>query len=301
MFRKILSCFALPLLLFLTNSSGNSAPRAARKPGGLNPGPDIITGDIEDLEEFGSSGTQVGLGVSTTSCNAGNVPLDFFQLPNTDHPVIPQNLYRMSGGSGNNDRFEQIGQSWVKHAFATKDLNACGFGCIPGNATHLGIGCSDTYSSSFNATQGDLGSRALVNPFTGVFQSTANNHSGHAHTGTSHRILVEVSDLDTTMNPGATYYVEVQYITPQEYAWCQTHPGECNMYNNSSYRRFDVIGTTHFFFPKGRSHSAHDSGHQRLDWSDHPPDRARAGSRWPCLHCLQGDGAGPKVTQISLG
>jgi hypothetical protein len=88
----------------------------------------------------------------------------------------------------------------------------------------------------------------LINPFTGVFQSTARNHAGHAHTGTSHRILVEGSDLNTTLNPGATYYVEVQYISSDEYSWCQTHPGQCNMYNNASYRRFDVSGTTSFLF-----------------------------------------------------
>ena len=254
MFREILRCFTLPLLLLLTSSSGNSAPRAGPSaPDGRNSGPDIITGDLEDLEEFGSSGTQVGLALSTTSCNAGNVPLDFFQFPNTNHPVIPQNLYRMSGGSGNNDRFEQIGQSWAKHAFATKDLDVCGFGCIQGDFNHLGIGCSDTYSSSLNATQIYLGSRALLNPFTGVFQSPPNEHGGHAHTGTSHRILVEVNDLDTTMNPGATYYIEVQYITPQEYAWCQTHAGQCNMYNNSSYRRFEVVGTKHFLFTEAEA------------------------------------------------
>ncbi len=99
-----------------------------------------------------------------------------------------------------------------------------------------------------NATQSDLGSRALINPFTGVFQSTANNHAGHIHTGTSHRILVEGSDLNTTLNPGATYYAEVQYISSDEYTWCQTHPGECNMYNNASYRRYNVSGTTSFTF-----------------------------------------------------
>ena len=32
--------------------------------------------------------------------------------------------------------------------------------------------------------------------------------------------------------------------TPQEYTWCQTHPGQCNMYNNASYRKFLVNGTT---------------------------------------------------------
>jgi hypothetical protein len=251
MFRKILSYFALLLLLFLCNSSGNSAARgdgARNAPGGLNAGPDIITGDIADLEEYGNDGTQVGLGVSTTSCNAGNVPVDFFVLPSTDHPIIPHNLYRMSGGAGNADRFEQIGQSWVKHTFGADQFNICGFGCIPADFTHLGAGCSDTYASFQNAEQDALGSRAWVNPFTGVFQSTANDHTGHVHTATSHRILVNVSDLDETLNSGATYYCEVQYISPHEYAWCQTHPGQCNMYNNASYRQFRVSGTTTFLF-----------------------------------------------------
>jgi hypothetical protein len=248
MFRKILSCFTLPLLLFLSNSSGNSAPQATQStPDGFNPGPDIITGDLDNLVQYGSSGTQVGLGVSTTSCNAGNVPVDFLALPDTDHPIIPHNMYRMSGGSGNDDRFEQIGQSWAKHTFGADQFDVC-FTCIPANFTHLGVGCSDTYASSQNAAPGDLGSRARINPFTGVFQSSANNHSGHTHTGTSHRIAVERTDLDTTMNPGAKYYVEVQYISPHEYVWCQAHPGECNMYNNASYRQFTVSGTTSFTF-----------------------------------------------------
>ncbi|MEY2490841.1 MAG: hypothetical protein QOC70_2783 [Verrucomicrobiota bacterium] len=251
MFRKILSCFTLPLLLLLSGSSGNSAPGAAPgAPEGFNAGPDIITGDIGEiggLEQFGSSGTQVGLGVSTTSCNAGNVPVNFFMMPATNHPVVPHNLYRMSGGSGNNDRFEQIGQSWVKHTFGADQLEAC-FTCTPGDFTHLGVGCSDTYANYQNATQSELGSRALINPFTGAFQSTARDHTGHVHTGTSHRILVEGSDLNTTLNPGATYYAEVQYISPDEYAWCQGHPGQCNMYNNASYRRYNVSGVAAFTF-----------------------------------------------------
>ena len=38
----------------------------------------------------------VGLGIATTSCNNGDQALDWFALPQIDHPVIPQNLYRMS-------------------------------------------------------------------------------------------------------------------------------------------------------------------------------------------------------------
>ena len=214
-------------------------------------GPDVIVGDLPSMAQFGSSGTQVGLAVGTTSCNNGNVELNWFALPNTDHPVIPQNFYRMSGGATNDDRFEQIGQSWLKHAFTALQGNTCGFGCTPAsNGTHLGVGCSDPYGASLNASQSGLGSRAWVNPFTGFYPATARDHTGHndQDAAPTHRALVEASDLNTTLNPGATYYAEAQYVTPHEYAWCQTHPGQCNMYNNASYRRFSVTGTTSFSF-----------------------------------------------------
>ena len=121
-------------------------------------------------------------------------------------------------------------------------------------STELGVGCSDPYAASQNASQtnhaGALGSRAWVNPFTGAFPVSPRpeNHAGHTHTGTSHRILVNASDLNTTLNTGATYYAEVQYDSPHEYAWCQAHAGQCNMYNNASYRRYNVTGTTSFTF-----------------------------------------------------
>ena len=59
---------------------------------------------------------------------------------------------------------------------------------------------------------------------------------------------MEINDLNTTLNPGATYFAEAQYVTPHEYEWCLTHPGECNMYNNASYRQYSVTGTTNFTF-----------------------------------------------------
>jgi hypothetical protein len=227
---------------------------------GTVPGPDVMVGDLNGLAQFGSSsGTQVGLAVGTDSCNAGTVDLNWFANPNNDHPVIPQNLYRMSGGPTNNERFEQIGQSNVKHAFTALIQNLCGFGCNGVGSTRLGSGCSDPYSANLNSGQSgnSLGSRAWINPFTGVFPrndtgTTNNSHSGHTHTGPSHRILVEINDLNTSLNAGATYYAEGQYITPHEYVWCQANPGECNMYNNVSYRRYNVSGTTSpFTFPTG--------------------------------------------------
>jgi hypothetical protein len=225
-------------------------PAAAKTdaPEAVSPGPDVIVGDMPSMVQSGSTTTKVGLAVATTSCNAGNVELNWFALPNTDHPVIPQNLYRMSGGTTNDERFEQIGQGWMKHAFTALQGTVCGACTAAQNGTHLGVGCSDPYSTGLNGDQTGIGSRAFVNPFTGIYPSTARDHSNHTHDGTSHRVLVNKSDLDTSANPGATYFAETQYVTPHEYAWCQSHPGQCNMYNNASYRRFTVAGTTSFTF-----------------------------------------------------
>ena len=222
----------------------------------LVPGPDVIVGDLESVEQAGNDATSVGLGVGTVSCNNGDQPINWHPLPNTDHPIIPQNLYRMSGGADNAERFEQIGQSWMKHAFFALEEFICGTcntspPCVTGD--QLCPGCADTYVASLNYNQSGIGSRAWTNPFTGSFPSTANNHSGHTHTGTSHRVTVAMSDLIPAQNQGATYFAEAQYISPTEYAWCQAHPGQCNMYNNASYRPFSVSGgpTSFSFSPTG--------------------------------------------------
>lgn len=228
---------------------------------GTVPGPDVIVGDLTGLAQFGaSSGTQVGLAVGTDSCNFGTVDLDWFANPSNNHPVIPQNLYRMSGGATNDERFEQIGQSSVKHAFTALTNNICSLGCNGVGGTRLGSGCSDPYSASLNAGSNNaLGSRAWINPFTGAYprndSATPNNsHSGHTHTGPTHRILTEMSDLVPAQNSGATYYAESQYVTPHEYVWCQANPTQCNMFNNVSYRRYNVTNSASpFSFSPGAS------------------------------------------------
>jgi hypothetical protein len=37
------------------------------------------------------------------------------------------------------------------------------------------------------------------------------------------------------------------YIVPDEGIWCQSHPTECNMYNNASYKQFTVVGVNQPF------------------------------------------------------
>ena len=181
--------------------------------------------------------------------------LGLVRIASNDHPVIPQNLYRMSGGANNNERFEQIGQSWLKHAFAA--LNT--------GRLRLRLQRRGRHSSRVRmlrplrcqpqsgGPKRDLGSRGWVNPFTGVYPGDSTRLTIIAATCTmasSHRVRVEVDDLNQNLNQGATYFAEAQYVTPHEYAWCQDHPSQCNMYNNVSYREFMVSGTTTFqFFP----------------------------------------------------
>src|SRR5438105_11426154 len=223
---------------------------ALHQPGvGTVPGPDVIVGDLIglDQQDNGTVDSRVGLALGTDACNKGTENVAWIALPSNNHPFIPQNLYRMSGGDDNTQRFEQIGQSWGKHAFAAASSNTCNFGCNGIGGDHLGSGCSDAYGSFLNGLQDQIGSRAWVNPFTGSFAQNPdpNDHSGHVHAPadpTAHRILVDVNDLNTSLNVGATYFAEAEYIVPHEGTWCQSHPTECNMYNNASYRQCSVIG-----------------------------------------------------------
>lgn len=232
-------------------TQSTSLPPTNDPQAGTVPGPDVVVGELSGLAQFGaSSGTIVGLAVGTDSCNFGTVPLIWLANPDNNHPVIPQNLYRLSGGSDNTQRFEQVGQSQVKHAFTALQNNICNLGCNATASTTLGSGCSDPYGAGLNAGP-SLGSKAWINPFTGFFprndSATPNNsHAGHGDSSAlpGHRIRVEVADLNTTLNSGATYYTEAQYVTPHEYSHCQANPTQCNMYNNASYRQYSVTGTT---------------------------------------------------------
>ena len=225
----------------------NGEPQSVSMPAvGTIPGPDVIVGELIGLfqSDSGAVNGQVGLALGTDACNKGTENVEWLAEPDNRHPFIPQNFYRMSGGADNTERFEQIGQSWGKHAFAAASSNTCGFGCNGVSGDHLGSGCSDAYGAGLNGNQFGIGSRAWVNPFTGNFPSGfgADDHTNHNHDVTSHRILVETSDLIPAQNQGATYFAEAQYVVEHEYTWCQAHPGQCNMYNNVSYQQQSVSG-----------------------------------------------------------
>ncbi len=75
--------------------------------GGCTPatGPDVIVGDLSSIAKWGAVGDIAAYSIGTTSCNIGDMNLDWFAAT-SNHPVIGQNFYRYRDG-----RFEQIGMT----------------------------------------------------------------------------------------------------------------------------------------------------------------------------------------------
>ncbi len=192
--------------------------------------PDIIVGDIHQVHFFGAFTDGRGaFSIGTTSCNIGTGAANW--IWNTpDHPVIAQNFYRL-----HQNRFEQIGMSWVKHGFFASSQSFCSGsgGCVSdGSGTTLGPGCSDPYSASLNGQQGNLGPRSDINALTGEFPYPFVAQQSNALLG--RRIVVEEPDYLPEVNVGAMYFAESQYVTKDDAAAGAQR-------NNASYRPIDIF------------------------------------------------------------
>jgi len=190
-------------------------------------GPDVIVGDLYQVNNYGVVDDTAVLSVGTISCNVGDEPILWIATTN-EHPVIAQNMYRLKSG-----RFEQVGMSWLKHGFFAVSGGLCFSDCEGTDGSALGVHCSDPYSANLNGTQGSLGPRSEVNAYTGAFPYPP---GGPAYSGlAARRLQVHVDDLDQSLNAGASYFVESQYVTPDESA-------AGNHDNNNSYRPVTVSG-----------------------------------------------------------
>lgn len=191
-------------------------------------GPDVILGNIYQTAAYGSSGGIAAFSLGTVSCNIGDTWLSW-QSGTNQHPVIGQNLFRLKDG-----RFEQVGQAWLKHGFFALSENLCFNDCNATDGTHLGVHCSDPYSASLNGQQFNLGPKYQVDPNTGDFAypPASPPYSGNI----ARRLQVLETDLDPTLNGGALYFGEGQYVTPDDAA-------AGNQDNNASYRRVIVSGS----------------------------------------------------------
>src|SRR5262245_14903649 len=142
---------------------------------GVVAGPDVVVGELgfhpsgePAVSNFTSAGGLEAVSVATYSCNVGTFWLNWLQAPNSNHPVISQNFFRLKRDDAGFNRFEQLGQGWLKHGFYALSNTWCCPSCSPTDGTHLGVGCSDPYNSQRNSSQGSLGPKWQVNATTGV-------------------------------------------------------------------------------------------------------------------------------------
>jgi len=187
-------------------------------------GPDVIVGDLNSIQRYGTTFTITAYSVGTTSCNVGDADVMWIAGTN-QHPVIHQAMYRLKDG-----RFEQVGQSWLKHTFATVDNGICGT-CNGHLGQVLGAGCSDPYGSGLNGDQASLGPKWQVNATTGSFPypPASPSYGGNI----ARRLQVQTSDIDPALNRGALYFVEGHYVTADD---AQADNG----LNNASYKRINI-------------------------------------------------------------
>ncbi len=194
-------------------------------------GPDVIVGDITGPENHTNTGAQDSISLGTTSCNIGNAQLLWISSTN-QHPVIGGTFYRYYETDGHG-RFEQLGQSWLKHGFFALSQTLCCSQCSGTDGTRLGVGCSDPYTAARNGTQSGLGPKYQVNASTGFFVYPPANPSW---SGTQARRLQFTTTGLTASNSNAIgsgnavrYVSEAQYVTPDDAT-------AGNKFNNTSYR-----------------------------------------------------------------
>ena len=188
-------------------------------------GPDVIVADLQNTIRYAAVGDISPYGIGTTACNLGTERADWVASTN-QHPVILQNLFRLK-----DDRFEQIGMSWIKHGFYAVSQSVCQPCYDRTDGSQLGVGCSDPYSASLNAVQTNMSPRSTVNAHTGYFGYPWN---GPAVTSSiDRRLQVHAVDLYPPANIGARYFIEGHYVCAGD-ATAGTHD------NNASYREITV-------------------------------------------------------------
>jgi len=196
---------------------------------------DVKLGILDNISYVNGGGGVAALSMATTSCNVGNCDVEWEAPMDEDHPGIAMSLYRLM-----NDRFEQVGVSYIKHGFFALSSSQCTPCQNPSNGDYLGVGCSDTYGVGNNSDRRWLGPRSEWSSFPGTWECTGSHfsdgvqdcnrrHSSGGHSNTAHRVEVLDSDID---NPGASYFFSSYYIVRDD----------DNKINNMGYRPCTVSG-----------------------------------------------------------
>ncbi len=246
----------------LQNTTGNYSAifrHTTAQPPNPTLGPDVTIFNVSDVTRWGTSGDITAYSVGTDSCNRGDYPLMWIDNGNynpdfdtTRHPVISQNMYRLKNYTASGvtyQRFEQLGQSWLKHGFVSTNSQQAGCGNCQGSpqlwrpstvsyqsvgGDALGINCTDLYSSSLNGSQSSQGAKNIVNPTLGTSPFIRNNGTGNA----TIRQRLQVPTADVTSQPAGTrFFVDANYVASDDSQFVR--PGQIvafNATNNSSWR-----------------------------------------------------------------
>lgn len=248
----------------------NDDPGPSNRDGAALIGPDVVVADLQSVARFFREGDITAYAVGTHACNVGDQRAKWVNNTN-QHPVIVQNMYRLK-----DDRFEQIGLSWVKHGFYAVSMSLCGpcNDLTPGD--ELGVGCSDPYSASLNGVQNNMSPRSTVNAHTGSFPYPWSGWSFPPESDIERRLQVHDADLDPDLNPGALYFVQGHYITAGD---CAAGTSD----NNASYREVFVTEPQYQLYAVAVSGTKPTQRSQPAvrAWQDHDPDVIETDIRVP--------------------
>ncbi|MCC6359659.1 MAG: hypothetical protein IT450_13015, partial [Phycisphaerales bacterium] len=196
-------------------------------------GPDLIIGDIPAaMANYTGLGGIEAFSFGRVNCNIGNVWLNWIASTN-QHPVFGQALYKLKRMPDGSTRFEQLGQSWLAHAFFSLSQNHCCSDCIPTDGTHLGVHCSEPNTASRAGSQSTLSPRWQVNAATGVFAYPPANPAWSG--SVARRLQVHVEDLEPS-SASVLYFSEIQAIGASD------EPRTART-NNWSYRPVTMTGS----------------------------------------------------------
>lgn len=199
-------------------------------------GADLVIGDISSAQRLGTAGALDVYGYGITLCNVGDAALPV-EASTPLHPVVGQNLYRVHDG-----RFEQLGMSWLWHAFSPLQQSLC-CPCSPGGFGDLGTGCSDARGLGSINSQASLGPRSEVDPTWGIFPMPF-GQSGVTGPTEFKRLQVAQSDLSSTAYPAARFLAEAFVIDRRD-------ANQQNGANNASWRELSRSGFTDRLSPTG--------------------------------------------------
>jgi hypothetical protein len=200
-------------------------------------GADIVYSNFSSISTYGPVNGKYAYAYSSDTCNIGDQNAEWNFTGTNGSPGLAMNLFRIKDG-----RMMQIGQSFVKHACCAAAGTGCPTtaACNGTGGSQLGVGCRDSYGSSYNGGQSGLGARSKINAWTGVFQPR-NTGLGDA---IFKRLQVNQTDLAAASNVGAQYFAEGVYVSTRD-----ALAGNRN--NNASHKRVTVTNNGATLTPTG--------------------------------------------------